>query len=236
VRQGEWLTIHSQWASTAVIDQDYDVCVLIDDADPTCQPLTPDWPTSRWDADALIQTSFQLQPSPFLSDGPHTVQLALQAEAELLDTAVAIGQLTAESLPRTFTLPHPEQATVITWNDAIRLVGYDLSAEPTLTLYWQALRRLPTSYKIFIHLIDDAGNIVAQVDYVPQNWAYPTNWWEADEYVQDEVVLPITDLPTGTYEMWLGLYDPDTNVRLVPHTVVAQPSNDNAIHLLTLPR
>ena len=235
VNQGDWLTIETQWVSTAVPTQDYAVCLLLPDVEPNCQPLTPDWPTSQWGADALIQTSFPVQPSPFLAAGNHTAQLALQAEDGILTEAITIGQVTANSRPRTYTPPEPEQTTAVTWHNTLHLLGYDQQNQ-TLTLHWQAEQRLPQSYKIFIHLRDASGTLISQVDYVPQNWSYPTSWWEAGEYVRDDVTLPLSDLPPGKYQLWLGIYDPDTNERLVPQTADSQTITANAVHLLTLTR
>ena len=233
VNQGDWLTIQTQWASTAVPTQDYAVCLFLPDVEPNCQHLTPDWPTSQWGANALIQNSFQIQPSPFLAAGTHPVQLALQTADDTLTEAITIGQLTATPRPRTFTPPQPEQRTVVTWQNAIHLLGYDLQND-SLTLHWQANQRPSQSYKIFIHLLNSNGTLVNQLDYIPQNWTYPTSWWEAGEYVRDEVILPVNDLPSGSYQLWLGIYDPDTNQRLSLQTAVSQTTSDNALHLLTL--
>jgi hypothetical protein len=149
---------------------------------------------------------------------------------------VTIGRLTVNSLPRTFIPPQPGQPARLTWANTITLIGYDLYQNQTLTLYWQSQQRLPTSYKIFIHLVDSAGALAAQVDYIPKNWTYPTHWWEAGEYISDEVALPVHDLPPGAYQLRLGLYDPDTNERLIPVATAAHPVTDNALYLLTLER
>jgi hypothetical protein len=44
---------------------------------------------------------------------------------------------------------------------------------------------------------------------------FPTTAWDAGDSVYDSIDLPIpSNLPTGSYGVELGLYRPDTGVRL----------------------
>lgn len=80
---------------------------------------------------------------------------------------------------------------------------------------WHALQRLPESYKVFAHLrIADTDEIVGQVDTIPRNWTYPTNWWEANEIITDTLSIPMTDLDKGRFELWLGFYNEESWERL----------------------
>ena len=74
----------------------------------------------------------------------------------------------------------------------ITLLGYDLDSEPVepgssihVTLYWQAQQTMVVSYKVFVHLYDGDGNLVAQRDSLPGLGAKPTTTWEAGEVVAD---------------------------------------------------
>ncbi len=51
-----------------------------------------------------------------------------------------------------------------------------------------------------------------QLDTVPRNWGYFTNWWETGEQISDTLTLP--NIPTGTHTLWIGVYHPETNDRL----------------------
>ena len=55
---------------------------------------------------------------------------------------------------------------------------------------------------------------VAQDDAVPRRWAYPTTWWEADEVVSDEMILSLSDVPSGRYRLAVGVYDAESGERL----------------------
>ncbi len=71
------------------------------------------------------------------------------------------------------------------------------------------------SYHVFVHLIDDAGNILAQSDAIPANWTRPTTGWLPGEYVIDTHTLSLpAELPTCSLSLRIGLYDPATGARL----------------------
>ena len=120
---------------------------------------------------------------------------------------------------------------------AIRLHSY-YAGVPTggllnLALYWQATARPETDYVVFIHLVDEAGNIVSQIDSVPVGGARPTTTWRAGEVITDIHNLPIpADLPPGNYHVNAGLYNPDDGTR--PAVVVdGVPQPDNQLRLLS---
>jgi len=77
-----------------------------------------------------------------------------------------------------------------------------------LTLFWQATRPLDNRYKIFIHLLDEDGTLVAQRDSEPVGNLAPTNRWEPQQTIIDNhgILLPPT-LPNGRYTLSLGMYD-----------------------------
>jgi len=84
-----------------------------------------------------------------------------------------------------------------------------------ITLVWRAERETPASYRVFVHLIDEAGQIVAQSDSEPANWRRPTTGWLPGEIILDEHSLALPeDLPDGPLSLRVGLYDPDTGRRL----------------------
>lgn len=84
-----------------------------------------------------------------------------------------------------------------------------------LTLYWQAREVINLPYKIFVHLIDANGQLVAQSDQIPNCGTRPTNKWPLDQPVQDRHLLQLPpDLPAGQYSLEVGLYEPRTGRRL----------------------
>jgi hypothetical protein len=109
--------------------------------------------------------------------------------------------------------------------NVVELLGYNVMPSALkggetarVTLYWRLLQEsgdaevLGTSYaKVFVHLIDDQGQLVAQHDTQPVNNAYPIPVWQPDTTIVDEHALDLpADLPGGVYTLAVGLYDPDS--------------------------
>ena len=109
-------------------------------------------------------------------------------------------------------------ASELVWREQIQLLGYELQETAVslrLTSFWQTTQPLSTSLKLFVHLLDPTtGELIAQSDGIPRQWTYPTNVWEPGEVVRDEVELSVADVATGTFELWIGWYDPETGARL----------------------
>jgi hypothetical protein len=165
-----------------------------------------------------------------LAGGNYQVILAVEGGG----TAV-VGTFSLEAHPRQFTSPQPQTTTQLIWPEALNLVGYDLNTANdtvTITFYWQAEQRMDTSYKFFVHALDvQTGAVAAQVDAIPQNWSYPTNWWEADEFVADTVTLTV---PVGTYDLMVGWYEPDTGERLPVQTAEGTSYPNQVVPLTTI--
>jgi hypothetical protein len=200
-----------------------------------CQPLSPHWPTSRWQKNGVIHAANQLQIDPFLTPGDYQILLHLfDQEQQITQQPLSLGMVSVKPLDRQFSLTRPEWVQTAVWQNLIQLNGYDLNQtaeQLSLSLHWQALSRPEKSYKFFVHLIDAAsGELVAQADYVPRDWTYPTNWWEAGEVVVDTAVLPLESVGSGTYQLLVGLYDPDSGERLLATT----PENNTPADALLL--
>ncbi|MEN6478008.1 MAG: glycosyltransferase family 39 protein [Anaerolineales bacterium] len=106
--------------------------------------------------------------------------------------------------------------------DQIDLLGYDgdvaaVDAGDTLTLglHWQAQTAIAADYKVFIHVVDEANQIVAQDDSMPQGNTRATTTWHVGEVVLDEHSIALPDgLPAGRYQVYLGMYELATMQRL----------------------
>jgi hypothetical protein len=84
-----------------------------------------------------------------------------------------------------------------------------------LQVAWQPLRRFSQDLKIFVHLVDSGGHVLAQFDGQPQQGIYPTSQWIPGEVIVDTypISMPV-DLPVGPYRVFVGLYDEATMLRL----------------------
>lgn len=97
------------------------------------------------------------------------------------------------------------------FGEHIDLRGYTLeSAEPSeivLRLYWETDAPPGEDYQVFVHVIDSAGELVAQRDSAPVNGHYPTGQWRPGLLIEDiHRVVPPAALLDGTYMVRVGLY------------------------------
>jgi hypothetical protein len=104
----------------------------------------------------------------------------------------------------------------------LKLIGRDLPATDfgagdtlPVTLYWGADSEIGTDYTVFLQLLDDDWQVVAQKDLQPQAGAAPTTTWLPGEIVEDPYDLPLPgDLAPGAYRLIAGMYDPATGQRM----------------------
>jgi len=136
----------------------------------------------------------------------------------------------------------PVQAT---FGDSITLHAADLPATTTtapgeevaFTLYWEGTgpHAHLVDYNVFVHLIDAAGQLVATADGPPRGGSYPTGAWLPGDIVPDERRLALPpELPSGSYELRVGLYRPETGERLPLLTASDPLPEDDSLLLLTL--
>jgi hypothetical protein len=116
----------------------------------------------------------------------------------------------------------PDTGPAYEFADNVTLQAYEWTdASPgtvaPVTLYWQATGPISYPYTVFIHLVDAAGNIVAQTDAQPHNdlGEYPMDWWDSGETVRDVHLLSIPPMASpGAYTLRAGLYRLDTMARV----------------------
>lgn len=74
------------------------------------------------------------------------------------------------------------------------------------------------NYRSFVHVYDDiTAPPVAQVDRYPLDGATPPGNWLIGE-VSDAFVVDLSNLPSGTYTVAIGYYDPESGERLSPQS------------------
>jgi len=109
----------------------------------------------------------------------------------------------------------PEHAVRMTLNGSLTLVGYDLeSGQPApgedlvVALYWQAETQLAKDYHTYVHLLDEAGQVIAQSDHRPGQEYYPTSLWQPGETLLDEHLLSVPGgMPAHVVTLVAGAYE-----------------------------
>lgn len=162
------------------------------------QPFDGRYRTSLWQPDDRFELLASLDIPPDLPTGAYQIGVTYAAETAFAGWLLAGGSSSCATQPLTET-----------WDD-LALVGGNWSVDPdglTLCLAWQAATPIAADWRLFVHLVDGTGNIVAQHDGRPGNFRFPTPSWPIDTTVYDDLRLPIADLPSGDYRLRVGFYN-----------------------------
>lgn len=101
------------------------------------------------------------------------------------------------------------------FGDAITLQSYTISAQRVapgdvlqLQLIWTTSQVLTTRYKIFVHLVNPEGIIVAQRDAEPGgNQAITTTWTPGQPVTDNHALIIPGDLSPAHYSLIIGVYN-----------------------------
>ncbi len=177
-------------------------------------PVREDFPPQQWQVGERWRGQHLLRLPAALESGVYRLQLA----------EIALGQVQVEAPQRVFQEPPSEQAVDAEFGDVARLAGYSIEpsealqgapAGPlTVTLVWQGLSEMDVSYRVFVHLLDEQGQMVAQSDAEPAQWARPTTGWAPGEYVTDRHLLHVPEGVEGPLAVRVGLYEAESGQRL----------------------
>ena len=118
--------------------------------------------------------------------------------------------------------PAASGSLTATFGDAMALESVAVDRSPRtvgevipLRLTWRAITALHQRYKVFVHLGPADASPVAQNDSEPVAGFRPTNTWKAGEQVIDQRGVWLKPgLPSGTYGLYVGVYDSATGERL----------------------
>ncbi|MEM7116557.1 MAG: glycosyltransferase family 39 protein [Chloroflexota bacterium] len=142
---------------------------------------------------------------------PAILELAPHWENQLSDwgaTPQQEGQFVAYEVPA--YLPTPQIASQADFGQALRFLGYDEVAANELVTYWQVLATPNQATRLFIHLLDADGDILAE-DYRldaedPQAIWFPH--WQPDDLILQHHALPMPLAEAAALR--IGWFDPYT--------------------------
>ncbi len=184
----------------------------------------PDPTTTRADVDEMIgktQRLFAIYWSTDQSDPQRIVETRLAERAFKArdewrgDVRLAVYG----SAPNARGAPQTLDAR---FGDAIVLANYQLDSREvrtgdvlTLTLNWRVEQSPNARGKVFVHLLDANGQVVAQRDGEPVGDLRPTTTWRVGEIVADNYGIFIEPgIPPGAYRVEIGMYRADNGARL----------------------
>lgn len=158
--------------------------------------ISPQYPPGQWKMGDVIAQSFFLRLPARVPEGRLHWQV----------NGVPVVELSVNGLSRSFVPPKLALRFDVAVGQSIKLVGANVRTSDrriTIELAWQATREMADSYRVFVHVLDASGALVAQSDGEPVNWTRPTSGWLAGEVVLDERVLTVPG--PGEYTLWVGM-------------------------------
>jgi len=194
-------------------------------------PLAMEYPASLWQIGEVVRQRYLLPLAPDAPAGEYSVTLGVSGQAG----SVVLGKVRVAGVAR-LMVPPPMQRPLpspIGLGGKAELLGYDVqspvkASEPfELTLYWRALDQMDTSYAVFVHILDERGEIVAQRDVAPADGSRPTTGWLSGEVVADRHLFPAGKLAPGRYRIAVGMYHPATLQRLEMRTATGERVPDD---------
>lgn len=214
LRPGESLPITVYWRATESERSDFTITALLrgENGDDAILwhgiPISPSYPASRWANGEVLAHIMPLVVPREQPAGGYSLIL------QFSDNEIQLGALNIEGLARIFVAPSALIPLNVNFGDQIQLYSADveqLSETLRLQIIWQALHTMTRDYKVFIHLVDSDGTILAQRDVMPQANSYPTSLWLPGEYVIDDYELPVV---SSAVALRIGIYDSITGTRL----------------------
>lgn len=167
------------------------------------------------EGEANIQLGTQQQQSqrgnyPQLAWLRFTVPPGHGGETTLIVDGEVLGTYTVHDPPRTFEKPQFEQPIGANYDGVGVLEGVTLAQDNQqlrVSLIWKATATPTTAYTVFVQLVGDDGQVIAQSDRMPVEDTRPTTGWVEGEYLIDTHLLNIPEeIPPGT-QLIAGLYD-----------------------------
>lgn len=103
---------------------------------------------------------------------------------------------------------------VARWVNGIELAEITIEQQyatgyPTqLGIQWQSTHIIHQDYTVFLQLLAENNEVLAQIDQPPRGGALPTSTWRAGERISDTLTLPaITESTAQWQRLIIGLYD-----------------------------
>lgn len=196
--------------------------------------------TGMWRLGESIHEKYQVPLPPELTPGRYEIAVSAHETGESESPPATLGTIRINNIDRSYTLPEdiPVPLNVI-W-EPLTLSGMgpeELRGAPgqtiDLTLFWE--KRIPHGavYSVFVHVVDEAGNIVLQADHWPGG--LPTDILNAGQVITDSVPLALpADMLPGVYSIRVGLYSAEDGQRL-PITGGADASASGTADSFILP-
>jgi len=178
------------------------------------------FPTSKWGTGSVLQDFLDFSSPADPAGGDYPLRLDVRSSRGIV--SVPLGTLKVRGRAPRYDIPKIQHRLDVPLGNAL-LLGYDTDSTQgakaggtlPVTLYWKANGATDMSYKVFLHLTNAENRPLSQQDDFPMGGLAPTSAWRPGEVITDLHKLIIkSDVPAGEYRLLVGLYEPETGLRL----------------------
>lgn len=212
------LAVTVYWRALQPLDANYSVFLHLDAPNgqtfATVDEVNPEnIPTRNWPPGLYLRNPLRLQIPGDIPPIRYNLTVGVYNRETGRRLPILPGETTAYTLgPVWVSGPQPRLSgpAAARFGPAIHLLQANYRPNH-LTLYWQVNQPDNRNASIFVHLLDEAGNLLGQADGVPYNGLYPPANWLPGQIITDDRPLPQTGPPAA---IAVGVYNPDTGQRL----------------------
>jgi hypothetical protein len=163
---------------------------------------------------------------------PDQLQTAVLSATQVFRVEATYGDLHLFQIGQIEHQTAPPESFEASWPGNVQLISVTVSSEartPVLNLNWFIGGPIDPDVTVFVHVLNDAGQVVAQADGDLVGGYVPIGLWQKNDRVRESRVLP-SSTSAGRYHLALGLYSRATQRRLNP-TSTSLPLNEGALLL-----
>ncbi len=212
------LTAVLYWRALQPLDTNYSIFLHLDAPNgqtfATVDEVNPEnIPTRNWPPGLYLRNPLHLKIPAGLPPIRYQVTAGIYNRETGKRLPLAADKTTAFNLGSVWLSdpqPDPIPAAVASFGPHITLHQAKL-ADNTLTLLWQTAQSPDQNHSIFVHILDQQGNLLSQSDGVPYEGLYPLPNWRPGQLIKDTRTLDLSNQPDA---LSIGIYDPATGQRL----------------------
>ncbi len=106
-----------------------------------------------------------------------------------------------------------------------------------VNLVWRVLESAPTDFTVFLHLLSESDELIAQADGYTIGATLPPLRWRSGDWIEDRRYIELTESNDGVPKrMLIGMYDRASGARAPATDADGAPFQDNAVPIeLNLP-
>ena len=224
-------------------DEDYTIFLHLDDAVTgetvaTVDKAHPgDIPTSDWATGLYVRSPLKLTVPAHADPIQYVLRLGFYdaRSGDLLSLADGGADLydAARVWVTSPVQPRPPDGPRARFGESIELLGAELDADAgEVIFYWRTREPVAQNYSVFVHLLDENGETIGQLDGAPYANRYPTGAWRPGQIIEDRRALAAAGADVSRiHRIVLGLYDPASGERLPAYDDRGDPLPDHALVL-----